>query len=101
MEYKEINHESLNKKTKEELIKIISSLDKEVGSLERELDECKDRENELELLKFLYVDYVATKKENQSLNSSVSSLEHRCRNLEELCDRQQLFIDKVKIWKYL
>lgn len=97
MEHNDINYEILNKKTKEELIKIISSLDKEVGSLERELDKYIDKENELELLKFLYVDYVATKKENQSLNSSISSLEHRCRDLEELCDRQQLFIDKVKI----
>lgn len=97
MEHKDINYESLNKKTKEELIKIISSLDKEVGSLERELDKLIEKENELDLLKFLYVDYVSTKKDNESLNSSVRSLEQRCRDLEELCDRQQSFIDKVKI----
>ena len=97
MEYKDINYDALYKKTKEELIKIISSSYKEIGSLEIELDKYKDRENELELLKFLYVDYVATKKANQSLNSSVSNLECRCRDLEELCDRQQSFIDKVKI----
>lgn len=97
MEHKEICYESLNKKTKEELIKIISSLDKEVCSLRRELDKLIEKENELDLLKFLYVDYVSTKKDNESLNSSVRSLEHRCRDLEELCDRQQSFIDKVKI----
>lgn len=97
MESKEICYESLNKKTKEELIKIISSLDKEIGSLEKELYKYKDKENELELLKFLYVDYVETKKINEGLNSSISFLEHRCRDLEELCDRQQSFIDKVNI----
>lgn len=97
MEHKEICYESLNKKTKEELIKIISSLDKEVCSLRRELDKLIEKEDELELLRFLYVDYVNTKKDNESLNSSVRSLDQRCRDLEELCDRQQSFIDKVKI----
>lgn len=97
MEHKEICYESLNKKTKEELIKKIFSLDEEVCSLERELDKYIEKENELELLKFLYVDYVITKKDNESLKSSVRNLEHRSIDLEELCDRQQSFIDKVKI----
>ena len=97
MGHKEICYENLNKKTKEELIKKIFSLDEEICSLEREFDKYIEKKNELELLRFLYVDYVSTKKDNESLNSSVRSLEQRCRDLEELCDRQQSFIDKVKI----
>ena len=91
----DINYDALKKKTKEELLSIISDFERKVYVLENDLEEQSKKEKELELLKFLYDDYVEVKRQNKDLNYSITNLQYRNQDLEDLCKRQQAIIDKV------
>lgn len=83
----------LEKLTKDKLITIINEQEKRLYFLESKEQQSQDLENQLNLLKYLYEDYVPTKRENEMLRLQRDSMNYRIQDLRDLCDRQQKIID--------
>lgn len=79
--------------TKNELKAIVREQEKRLNLLKSDEQRCKDLENELMLLKFLYEDYVFVKRDNENFRASNDSMSRFIQDLQDLCDRQQKIID--------
>ena len=73
----------IEKMTKEELME----------EYKRQSDYLRQKEDEFNLLKFLYQDYVMTMEEFRRVKADNEMMKCRIIDLQNLCDRQQKIID--------
>lgn len=84
------------KMTKEKLIDVIDKLTKALDGYKQQVACIMEKQDELELLKFLYKDYIFATEENRNINQSLKLMEQRIMDLQELCERQQKIIDSER-----
>lgn len=84
---------NLEKLTKEQLITVIKEQDKRLAEKTEQYKLIGELKSQLELLNYLYDDYVPTMRQNQALNDTIKNLQDRLTDLTDLCDRQQKIID--------
>ena len=83
----------LEKMTKEQLMTIINEQNKEIEHYEGQKEYIEKLQDEIALYKYLNKAYVPVMEENQMINNSISVMQERLNNLQDLCDRQQKIID--------
>ena len=84
------------KMTKEKLIDVIDSLTKTLDGYKKQVACITEKLDELELLKFLYKDYIFATEENRNTNKNLKLMEQKIIDLQDLCERQQKIIDSER-----